>query len=68
MVGSPVFASANATLAVFLTRLFLSTPFDKTMKVGTAGVTARRGGLSATFDELNKFFIISGMLMASSQY
>ena len=69
VVGSPVyFASANATLVALLTRLFFSTPFDKTMKVGAAVVAARRGGLSATFDELNKFFMISGMPVASSQY
>ena len=69
VVGSPVYyASANATLVAFLTRLFYSTPFDKTMKVGAAVAVARRGGLSATFDELNKFFTISGMPVASSQY
>lgn len=69
VVGSPVYyAAANATLAAFLTRLFYSTRFDKTMKVGAAVVAARRGGLSAAFDELNKFFTISGMPVASSQY
>lgn len=69
LVGSPVyFASANATLVAFLTRLFYSTPFDKRMKVGAAVVSARRGGNSASFDELNKFFTISGMPVASSQY
>ena len=69
VVGSPVYyASANATLVALLTRLFYSTPFDKTMKVGAVVVVARRGGLSATFDELNKFFTISGMPVASSQY
>ena len=69
VVGSPVyFGSANATLVSLLTRLFFSTPFDKTMKVGAAVVVARRGGLSAAFDELNKFFTISGMPVASSQY
>ena len=69
VVGSPVYyASANATLVAFLTRLFYSTPFDKTMKVGAAVAVARRGGLSSTFDELNKFFTISGMPVASSQY
>lgn len=69
VVGSPVYyASANATLVAFLTRLFFSTPFDKTMKVGAAVAVARRGGLSATFDELNKFFTVSGMPVASSQY
>lgn len=69
VVGSPVYyASANATLMAFLTRLFYSTPFDKRMKVGAAVCVARRGGLSATFDGLNKFFTISGMPVASSQY
>ena len=69
VIGSPVYyASANATLVAFLHRLFYSTPFDKRMKVGASVVAARRGGLSATFDELNKFFTISGMPVASSQY
>ena len=69
VVGSPVYyASANATLIAFLDRLFYSTPFSKTMKVGASVVSARRGGLSATFDELNKYFTISGMPVASSQY
>ena len=69
VVGSPVyFASANATLVAFLTRLFYSVSCDKRMKVGACVVVARRGGLSATFDELNKFFTISGMPIASSQY
>lgn len=69
VIGSPVYyASANATLVAFVTRLFYSTRFDKTMKVGASVVAARRGGLSATFDELNKFFTISGMPVASGQY
>ncbi len=69
VVGSPVYyASANATLIAFLDRLFYSTGFDKTMKVGASVVSARRGGLSSTFDELNKYFTISGMPVASSQY
>ena len=69
MVGSPVYyASANATLIAFLDRLFYSTHFDKTMKVGASVVSARRGGLSSTFDELNKYFTISGMPVASGQY
>lgn len=69
VVASPVyFASANATLIAFLDRLFYSTHFDKTMKVGASIVTARRGGLSSTFDELNKYFTITGMPIASSQY
>lgn len=69
VVSSPVYyASANATLIAFLDRLFYSTSFDKTMKVGASVVTARRGGLSATFDELNKYFTISNMPVAASQY
>ena len=69
VVGSPVYyASANATLIAFLTRLFYSTHFSKTMKVGAAVAAARRGGLTATYDELNKFFGISGMPIASGQY
>lgn len=69
VIGSPVYyASANATLIAFLDRLFYSTPFDKTMKAGAGVVSARRGGLSAAFDELNKYFTITGMPVASSQY
>lgn len=69
VVASPVYyASANATLIACLTRLFYSTHFDKSMKVGASVVCARRGGCSATFDELNKFFTISNMPIASSQY
>lgn len=69
VAASPVYyASANATLIAFLDRLFYSTGFDKTMKVGASVVCARRGGCSATFDELNKYFTIAGMPVASSQY
>ncbi len=69
VIASPVYyGSANATLIAFLDRLFYSTGFDKTMKAGASVVVARRGGLSATFDELNKYFTISGMPVASSQY
>ena len=69
VVASPVyFASANATLIATLDRLFFSTSFDKTMKVGASVVCARRGGCSATFDELNKYFAISGMPIATGQY
>lgn len=69
VVASPVYyASANATLIAVLDRLFFSTHFDKTMKVGASVVCARRGGCSATFDELNKYFTITNMPIASSQY
>ncbi len=69
VVGTPVYyASANATTVAVLDRLFYSTRFSKLMKVGAAVASARRGGLTATFDELNKYFTISGMPVASSQY
>jgi len=69
VVGSPVYyASANGTVVSFLDRLFYSTSFDKTMKVGAAVVSARRAGTTATFDELNKYFTISNMPIVSSQY
>ena len=69
VIASPVYyASANATLVALLQRLFYSTRFDKRMKVGASIAVARRGGCSSTFDELNKFFTISGMPVASSQY
>jgi len=69
VVASPVYyASANGTLTAFLDRLFYSSNYDKTMKVGASVAVARRGGCSATFDQLNKYFTISGMPIASSQY
>lgn len=69
VVASPVYyASANATLIALLDRLFYSSNFDKTMKVGASVVCARRGGASATFDELNKYFTISNMPVVPSQY
>ena len=69
VVGSPVYyASANGTMISFLDRLFFSSSFDKRMKVGASVVAARRGGLSSTFDGLNKYFSICGMPIASGQY
>ncbi len=69
VIASPVyFASANGGLISFIDRLFYSTLFDKTMKVGAAVAVARRGGNSATYDELNKYFAISGMPIATGQY
>ena len=69
VVASPVYyASANGTLTAVLDRLFYSSRFDKRMKVGASVAVARRGGCSATFDQLNKYFTISGMPVASSQY
>ena len=69
VLGSPVYyAAANPALTALVTRLFYSSRFPKTMKVGASVVIARRGGCSSTFDELNKFFTISGMPVVSSQY
>ncbi len=69
IVGSPVYyGSPNGTLLAFLDRLFYSTSFDKHMKVGAAVVSCRRGGNTASFDVLNKYFTISGMPVASSTY
>ena len=69
VVGSPVYyAGPNGTLTNLLDRLFFSTPFDKRMKVGAAVVSARRGGTTAAFDRLNKYFTISEMPIASSRY
>ena len=69
VAASPVYyASPNGNIISFLDRLFYSTSFDKTMKVGAAVAVARRGGCTATFDVLNKYFTISGMPVASSRY
>ena len=69
VIASPVYyASANGTLISFLDRLFYSTNFDRTMKVGASIAVARRGGTSSTFDELNKYFTNSSMVIAGSQY
>ena len=69
VVGSPVYyGSPNGTILSFMDRLFYSTGFSKHMKVGAAVVSARRGGNTASFDVLNKYFTISGMPVASSTY
>lgn len=69
VIGSPVYyGSANGTLMSALQRLFYSTSFDKSMKVGASVVSARRSGCTATFDELNKFFTLCNMPVATSQY
>ena len=69
VIGTPVYYSAvNGALVAFLDRLFYSTPFDKTMKVGAGVAVARRGGISSAFDQLNKYFTICGMPVASSYY
>lgn len=69
VVGSPVYYGApNGTILSFMDRLFYSTPYSKHMKVGAAVVSCRRGGNTASFDVLNKYFTISGMPVASSSY
>ncbi|NLC97172.1 MAG: flavodoxin family protein [Erysipelotrichaceae bacterium] len=69
IVGSPTyFAGPNGTLVSFLDRLFFSTQFDKSMKVGASVTSARRGGNTSVFDQLNKYFTISNMPIVSSQY
>jgi multimeric flavodoxin WrbA len=69
IVGSPVYyASPNGSLIAFMDRLFFSSKYDKTMKVGAAVVVARRGGCTASFDVINKYFSISGMPIATSSY
>ncbi len=69
VVAAPVYyASPNGAMIAFLDRLFCSTNFDKTMKVGAAVSVARRAGTTASMDVLNKYFSISGMPIASSQY
>jgi len=69
VVGSPVYyGSPNGTIISFMDRLFYSTSFSKHMKVGAAVVSCRRGGNSASFDVLNKYFTISAMPVASSTY
>lgn len=69
VIASPVYyAAPNGTIISFLDRLFYSTGFDKSMKVGAGVVVARRGGCSASFDMLNKFFTISNMPIAASCY
>ena len=69
VIGSPVYyGSPNGTLLALLDRLFYSSPFPKHMKVGAAVVSCRRGGNTASFDVLNKYFTISGMPVASSTY
>ena len=70
VIGSPVyFASPAGGAVAFLDRLFFSTlNVDKTMKVGAAVVSCRRGGNTATFDMLNKYFTMTGMPVVSSQY
>ena len=69
LIGTPTYyAGSNGTLISILDRLFMSTRFNKTMKVGAAVVSSRRGGSTSAFDEINKYFTICGMPIVSSTY
>ncbi len=69
VIGTPVYyAGSNGTLISLLDRLFYSTHFDKTMKVGAAVVSSRRAGSTSAFDEINKYFTICSMPIVSSSY
>ncbi len=69
IVGTPVYyAGSNGTIISLLDRLFYSTHFDKTMKVGAAVISSRRAGSTSAFDEINKYFTISNMPIVSSSY
>jgi multimeric flavodoxin WrbA len=69
VIGTPVyFAGANGTLCALLDRLFFSAGRRLQYKPGAAVVSCRRGGASAAFDRLNKYFTISQMPVVSSQY
>ena len=69
IIGTPVYyAGANGNLISFLDRLFYSTTFDKTMKVGAGVISSRRAGSTSAFDEINKYFTICNMPIVSSSY
>ena len=69
ILASPVYyAAPNGAFLALLNRLFYSCKKDLSMKVGASIVAARRGGCTASFDVLNKYFSISGMPVASSYY
>jgi len=69
LVGTPVYyAGSNGTIISLLDRLFYSTHFDKTMKVGAAVLSSRRAGSTSAFDEINKYFTITNMPIVSSSY
>lgn len=69
IIGTPVYyAGSNGNLISLLDRLFYSSHFDKTMKVGAAVISSRRAGSTSAFDEINKYFTISNMPIVSSNY
>ena len=69
IIGSPVYYSApTGQLVSFLNRLFYATGSRWAGKLGASVVSCRRGGASATFEQLNQYFTISNMPIVSSQY
>ena len=69
IIGTPTYyAGANGTIISLLDRLFYSTHFDKTMKVGCGVISSRRAGSTSALDEINKYFTISNMPIVSSSY
>ncbi|WP_301204728.1 flavodoxin family protein, partial [uncultured Desulfovibrio sp.] len=69
IVGSPVYyAGPNATLCAFLDRVFFLKAAPYAFKPAACVVSCRRGGASASFDRLNKYFTIARMPVVASQY
>ena len=69
IVGTPTYyAGSNGTIISLLDRLFYSTSFDKTMKVGAVVISSRRAGSTSVLDEINKYFTMTGMPVVSSTY
>ena len=69
IIGSPVYyGGPNGSLCALLDRVFYSLGSDLRYKPGASIVVCRRGGASAAFDRLNKYFTILNMPVVSSQY
>ena len=69
IIGTPVYyAGSNGTILSLLDRLFFSTHFDKSMKVGACVISSRRAGSTSAYDEVNKYFGICSMPIATSTY
>ena len=69
IIGTPVYyAGSNGTILSLLDRLFFSTHFDKSMKVGASVISSRRAGSTSAYDEVNKYFGICSMPIATSTY
>ena len=69
IIGTPVYyAGSNGTILSLLDRLFFSTHFDKSMKVGASVISSRRAGSTSAYDEVNKYFGICSMPIVTSTY